>query len=88
VYDKWAQYGWKKPGREEEVPVRPHWAKEWDKLQMGGMDARKYLKTVAYKDRLVEFKDTLAEIGGEQGWGLEDLQKRFSNELWDDIVFS
>jgi hypothetical protein len=87
VYEKWAQYGWKKPTGEE-VVVRPHWAKEWDKLQMGGMPARKYLKTVAYKDRIVEFKGRLAEIGATQGWGLEDLRSRFSNELWDEIIFS
>ena len=55
---------------------------------MQGMSARQYLKTVAFKERIAEFKATLAEIGKQQGWQLEDLQKRFSNELWDDIVFS
>ena len=91
MYDKWAQYGLKKTtsdGHEEEVRVRPHWAKEWDMLQMQGMDARKYLKTVAYKERIVEFKDRLAEIGETQGWRVEDLQRRFSNDLWDEIMFS
>jgi hypothetical protein len=91
VYEKWAQYGYKKTtsdGQEEELRVRPHWAKEFDLLQMQGMSARQYLKTVAYKERIAEFKATLAEIGKQQGWQLEDLQKRFSNKLWDDIVFS
>jgi hypothetical protein len=74
-------YGWKKPTGEE-VLVRPNWAKEWDKLQMGGMLARDYLKIVAYEDRIIEFKDRLAEIGSPRGWGVEDLRSRFSNELW------
>ena len=87
VYDQWAQYGYNKQTGEELV-VRPHWAKEWDGLQMGGMPARQYLKTVAYQDRIVEFKNRLTEIGRSQGWELVDLQNRFSNELWDEIVFS
>ena len=36
---------------------------------MGGMPVRDYLKIVAYKDRIVEFKDRLAEIGAPRGWG-------------------
>jgi hypothetical protein len=54
---------------------------------MRGQNAREYLKEVAYKDAIPEFKAKLAEIGSQQGWTLEDLQKRFSNELWDDMVF-
>lgn len=67
--------------------VRPHWAKEWDGLQLSGMDARKYLKTVAYKDQIPKFRSALAEIEKEQGWTLEELKNRFSNELWDELVF-
>jgi hypothetical protein len=74
-------------GDGEEALVRPHWAKEWDKLQMSGVPAREYLKTVAYKDKIVEFKDRLAEIGAPQGWGVEDLRSRFLNGLWDGIIF-
>jgi hypothetical protein len=84
VYNQWAEYGWKKTtsdGHKEVVLVRPHWAKEWDKLQMQGMDARKYLKTMAYRERIPEFKIRLVEIGKMQGWSVEDLQRRFSNKL-------
>ncbi len=89
VYDKWAQYGFKKANGEE-VRVRPHWAKEWDGMSMGGQaeDARKYLKAVVYKERIGEFKERLQEIGAGQGWSLGDLKARFSNELWDEMIFS
>lgn len=57
-----------------------------DGLNLGGIPAREYLKTVAYKDEIPEFRDTLKKIGETQGWGLEDIKKLFSNELWDQLV--
>jgi len=79
VADKWMSYG-------EGMNIRPHWAKEWDGLQLGGVDARKYLKTVAYPQQIKDFREALGKIGGTE-WGLEDLRRRFSNELWDQIIF-
>ena len=55
---------------------------------MRGKPAREYLKTEAYKDQIPLFKATLVEIGKEQGWGLGDIQKRFSNEMWDYLIYS
>lgn len=49
---------------------------------------QKYLKDTAYKDQIPLFKAQLEEIGQKQGWTLKDIQKRFSNELWDDIIYS
>ncbi|KAK7046330.1 putative FAD-binding type 2 protein [Favolaschia claudopus] len=66
--------------------VRPHWAKEWEYIKMHGIPARKYLKEFAYKEQIPAFRDALRRIGERQGWGLRDL-KRFSNELWDELVF-
>ncbi|KAF7586503.1 hypothetical protein BBP40_008785 [Aspergillus hancockii] len=83
VTDTWMSYG--VPSK---LNVRPHWAKEWDGLKFRGMDARKYLKTVAYPKQIAEFRTALIAIGKPHGWGLEQLQARFSNELWDDIVFN
>jgi hypothetical protein len=57
-------------------------------VEMRGLPAREYLKTVAYKDAIPEFKAVLADIGAAQGWTLADLKARFSNELWDDMIFS
>ena len=56
-------------------------------LKLGGIPAREYLKTVAYKNEIPEFRDTLKKIGEAQGWGLADIKKLFSNELWDELVF-
>ncbi|KAF2011948.1 hypothetical protein BU24DRAFT_443328 [Aaosphaeria arxii CBS 175.79] len=78
VVDLWTSYGGN---------VRPHWAKEWEGINFKGMDARKYLKDVAYRDQIPEFRDALVKIGETQGWTIDQLQKRFSNELWDKLVF-
>lgn len=47
------------------------------------------MKTVSYKDEIVEFKKTLASIGDLQKvkWTLDDVKKRFSNPLLDYIYF-
>lgn len=55
---------------------------------MRGKPAREYLKEEAYKDAIPKFKAILADIGQQQGWDLTDLQKRFSNELWDYMIYS
>lgn len=72
--------------------TRPHWAKDWEDLTLGDgkskRDARECLRTVSYKDAIPDFKTKLAEIGKEQGWGLEDIRARVSNDLWDKIVYS
>ena len=54
---------------------------------MRGIPAKEYLKTVAYKDKIPLFKATLEDIGKSQDWGLADIQKRFSNELWDYMIY-
>lgn len=56
-------------------------------LKKDGAPVEKYLKEVAYKDAIPAFKAELAEIGKAQGWTLGELQKRFSNKLWDEIVY-
>ncbi|KAJ9668811.1 hypothetical protein H2201_001057 [Coniosporium apollinis] len=80
VSDLWMSYG-------DHINVRPHWAKEWEGLQFKGRGARDHLRDVAYPEQIVEFKEALGEIGRQQGWSLEQLQNRFSNELWDKIVY-
>lgn len=55
---------------------------------MRGRPAKQYLKEVAYKDAIPKFKATLTDIGVKQGWDLTDLQKRFSNELWDYMIYA
>ncbi|KAI9867387.1 MAG: hypothetical protein M1813_008945 [Trichoglossum hirsutum] len=83
VADKWMSY----EHEGKKLNVRPHWSKEWEKLDLAGMPAKQYLKTVAYKDEIPAFKDILEEIGKVQGWTLDDVKARFSNALWDYLVF-
>jgi hypothetical protein len=81
VADRWMK-------RAEGLNVRPHLAKEWDGLKIKGLDAREYLKEIAYKDQIVMFKEIANEMGKEQGWTLEEMRARFSNELFDKMIFS
>lgn len=67
--------------------IRPHWGKEWFGLRMNDMPAPQYLKSHSYKLKIVEFKEIMQRIGHRQGWELKDLQQRFSNALWDEIIF-
>ncbi|KAF2711582.1 hypothetical protein K504DRAFT_532151 [Pleomassaria siparia CBS 279.74] len=78
VIDLWMSYGGN---------VRPHWAKEWASFTFKGQEARNYMKEVAYKDQIPEFRNALAAVGELHGWTLEDLKKRYSNELWDKLIF-
>lgn len=87
VADKWFAIADSTPERKETLNIRPHLAKEWDGLRFRGMDAREYMKTVAYKDQTATFKDIVREIGERQGWTLEDMRRRFSNELFDEMIF-
>ncbi|TGO13900.1 hypothetical protein BTUL_0061g00170 [Botrytis tulipae] len=89
VVDLWAGYKGRMSvgGEEELLNVRPHWAKEWEGVRIRGRGAREYLREVGYKEEVEEFRSILGEIGKEQGWGLGDLKGRFSNELWDYLVF-
>ncbi|KAB8302050.1 hypothetical protein EYC80_005502 [Monilinia laxa] len=74
-------------GKEEPLNVRPHWAKEWEGVRIRGVSAREYLRGRAYREEMGEFRAVLGEIGGEQGVGVRELKERFSNELWDYLVF-
>ena len=57
-------------------------------LQKDGAPIQEHLKHSAHQDQIPASKAELAELGEAQGWDLDDLQKRFSNELWDDIIYS
>ena len=69
--------------------VRPHWGKEWsvNGMKMRGLDPKQYLKHHAYKEEITEFKKIMGQIGEKQGWTVDDLKKRFSNKLWDEVIF-
>jgi len=56
-------------------------------LRTNDLSAAQYLKTVSYKAEIAEFKEVLQKIGKRQGWELNDLQQRFSNRVWDEIIF-
>ena len=54
------------------------------------MDGRPWLEKLKhedYKDQIVQFKEVLAKIGNAHGWTLGDLKSRFSNDLFDELIF-
>ena len=81
--DRWDSYTDAQGAR---LNVRPHWAKEWQNLEFRGMRATEYVKTVAYADRIPEFRAGLEQIAAAGGYTVADLQQLFSNELLDDVL--
>jgi len=52
-----------------EVRVRPHWAKEWVEFKgPKGEDMKTYVREVAYKKEIGEFRDVLRRIGERDAW--------------------
>ena len=68
--------------------TRPHWAKEWMPFTVRGRPWAEVLNEVSYKSEIEEFKRVLGKIGKRDGWTLGDLKERFSNELYDRLIFS
>jgi hypothetical protein len=85
VANSWSQYT---GSSGSPLNVRPHWAKQWQGLTMGGMAIENYLPTVAYPDRLPEFAQGLLAVAEAGGYTLGDMQARFSNILLDEIFAS
>lgn len=85
VANFWSQYT---DSSGSPLNIRPHWAKQWQGLTMGGMPIEDYLPTVAYPDRLPEFAQGLSAVAEAGGYTLGDMQARFSNILLDQIFAS
>ncbi|KAL9099748.1 MAG: hypothetical protein Q9163_004793 [Psora crenata] len=91
VCDKWMSYTDSHGAR---LNVRPHWAKEWEVLHMltgrgqERLEAKQYLRTVCYKEKIADFKNAMDRIGQMHGWDRKSAQARFSNSLWDSIIYA
>ncbi|KAF5630237.1 oxidoreductase [Fusarium tjaetaba] len=71
----------------ESLKTHPHWAKEWHGYTVDGKPWIGRLEAVDYKGERQQFLQTLADIGKKAGWPLQDLQERFSNDLFDVLFF-
>ncbi|KAL0931490.1 uncharacterized protein CTRU02_214225 [Colletotrichum truncatum] len=85
VLDKWMAL--KDPNTQQPLKIRPHWAKEWKGLTVNGKPWIEKMKNEDYKDEIQEFLTVMSEVGKEAGWTLDDLQNRFSNNLFNDVFF-
>ena len=86
VVDAWSASAAEAGGRQP-LNLRPHWAKVWTGLRMFGRPIEEYVREVAFADQIAEFKDAMAYIGRRHEYGLEDAQARFSNPLWDQVIY-
>ena len=68
------------------INARTHWAKEWYGLQFNGEDALDFVRN-SNREAIPEFRQQLAGIAAEGGYTLAEMQQRFSNALWDDVIF-
>ncbi|TEA09874.1 hypothetical protein C8034_v011596 [Colletotrichum sidae] len=86
VIDRWTSL--EDPNTGLPLKVRPHWAKEWKGYNVGGRPWFEKLKNDDYKEEIRKFLDVMEQIGEGHGWTLKDLKKRFSNEMFDELMFS
>lgn len=84
VLDQWMSL---KDADGKQLMIKPHWAKEWNELEVRGKPWPEILKTESYAEQIPEFKSLLAAIGKKHGWTLEDIQRTFSNDLFDYLFF-
>ena len=87
VVNKWTGY---RPAGIEGGPylnARPHWAKEWQGLEVRGKPIETYLKEEAYKEARVEFVKVLEEVVSSRGISLEETRNRFGNPLLERLFF-
>ncbi len=68
----------------EPLNTRTHWAKQWEGLTFAGKPAVEYLRDVAYRDRIPEFRAALQQVASAGGYTLQDL-RLFSNPLLDEL---
>lgn len=66
--------------------IRTHWAKEWTGLNFAGKNANDFVRD-SYLEEIPKFKQKLSDIALIGGYTLNDMQNRFSNELWDAVIF-
>jgi hypothetical protein len=79
--DRWTSYT-DPAGRP--LNVRPHWAKQWQEVTIGGRPSVEYLRDSAYAARIPEFRSALRAIARRGGYRASDL-RMFSNPLLDEL---
>lgn len=84
IIARWISY---KDPENNPLPIRTHWAKEWVGLDFNGVDAKTFVRQ-SYQRAIPKFKQQLSDIALAGGYSLDDIQKRFSNSLWDEIIFN
>ena len=84
VCDEWMKL---REWKGEKLNIRPHWAKEWVNFEVDGNPFIEYLKNDCYRDEIGQFNAVLEKIGKRDGWTRRDIQKVFSNELFDEVFF-
>lgn len=79
----WINY---KDSENNPLTIRTHWGKEWHGLQFNGIDAESFVRNTHSKS-ILEFRQQLEAIAIAGGYTLDEMQNRFSNTLWDNIIF-
>lgn len=71
----------------QKLNIRPHWAKEWYSFNVDGRPFMEYLKRDCYGEEIRRFNEVLEMIGKKHGWTRREVQRMFSNEMFDELFF-
>lgn len=66
--------------------TRPHWAKEWQGLEVRGAPINHYLRDTAYAARITEFGAALKRIAEAGDCTMYDLERRFANASLSEVI--
>ncbi|KAH6903835.1 hypothetical protein BKA70DRAFT_1110157 [Coprinopsis sp. MPI-PUGE-AT-0042] len=86
IADKWTSYDVKDASGNVMYP-RPHWAKQWQGLQIHGKPIERYLKEDAYKGAFAEFRKAYEGIVKKNGSTVEHTLNLFGNDLMKRLIF-
>jgi len=86
IIDAWAAL--EDPQTKQPLNIRPHWAKMWEGYKVRNVGVTQYLKETAYKDEIVKFRAGLEGIAAARGGSLAESRQRFSNPLFEDLLFN
>ncbi|KAK5532106.1 hypothetical protein LTR23_009698 [Exophiala sp. CCFEE 6169] len=89
VLDKWSSL---KDAQGQLIPVRPHWAKEWYGYKMHGRRWEEVLKGETsqrggFKGEIEEWRRLMRQLGGRDGWTVDDARFRFGNEVLNSMFW-
>ena len=84
--DRWTSYDLRDEVGKMLYP-RPHWAKEWEGLQVRGKPVEKWFREDAYKDGFEKFREGYKKVVEKRGGTVEGTLGVFGNDMMKRLIW-